>query len=70
VSGPDIEIDVATGASSLAARGPLRPGGLRVALNYAAVAAVAAFAIVVWLAHGAVAVVDRVRKLLRRRRVT
>jgi nitrite reductase/ring-hydroxylating ferredoxin subunit len=70
VSGSDIEIDVATGAPSLVARGPLRPGGLRVALNYVAVAAVAAFAVVLWLAHAAVAVADRLRKLLRGRGVT
>lgn len=70
VTGGDVEIDVATPATPIAARGPLRPGALGVALNYVAVAAVAAFAVVVWLAHGGVAAAARVRKLLRGRRTT
>lgn len=68
VSGDDVAIDVAMQATSLDAHGPLRPGALRAALNYVAIAVVAAFAVVVWAAHGAVGAAGRVRKLLRGRR--
>jgi len=66
--GGDVEIDVATPAASLPAGASLRSGAVRTALNYVAVAGVAAFAVVVWAAHGAVGVAGRVRKLLRGRR--
>ncbi len=70
LAGDHVEVDIATPATSLAERGPFRPGVLRATLNYMAIGAVAAFAVVVWLAHGGIAVAARVRELLRGRRAT
>jgi nitrite reductase/ring-hydroxylating ferredoxin subunit len=70
VADDGVEIDIAAAALLRLGRGPLRRGALRAALNYAAVAAVAAFAVVVWAAHGVVRAAGRVRRLLRGRRST
>jgi nitrite reductase/ring-hydroxylating ferredoxin subunit len=70
VSAGDVEIDVASPVAARSAGGPLRAGAFQTALNYLAVAGVAAFAVVVWAAHGAVGVAARLRKRLGGRRPT